>query len=96
MNNFELVTTNKAYAAELKFKSDLIIVIRKILHQRGWDEKESAKVLDTYEDRVNQLTGGKVTLFGSDELINFLSKLGIQLRPDFNHRGEIICNVIKG
>jgi predicted XRE-type DNA-binding protein len=92
-NIFETVTDSKEEAADLQFRADLILTLRGIFHQKGWNNSEIASALAVPQSRVSELLRGKVHLFSADRLIGFLAKLDIRLKPAFSEEHKVICDV---
>ena len=82
-NIFEAITDDAAEAADMEFRADMLLVIRKIIEQKGWTQKEAAAALDVAQPRVSELLRGKLDLFSADKLISFLAKLGYRIKPQF-------------
>lgn len=82
-NIFEAITDDAAEAADMEFRADMILVIRKIIEQKEWTQKEAASALGVAQPRVSELLRGKVDLFSADKLISFLAKLGFRIKPQF-------------
>lgn len=82
-NIFESITDDKALAAELEFRADLMLVLREFFDAKRWNPTEIAGVLDIPQPRVSELVRGKVSKVSSDKLIGYLAKLGIRLKPTF-------------
>jgi len=82
-NIFEAISADTAEAADMEFRADLLLVIRQIIEQRGWSQKEAAGALDVAQPRVSELLGGKLSLFSADKLISLLAKLGYRIKPQY-------------
>lgn len=97
-NIFDAITEDKAEAADLKFRSDLMLVMRQIFDDRGWSQADIMAALDIPQPRVSELARGKVDKFSSDKLIGYLAKLGFQFRPTYQsakgrHVSTVKCAV---
>ncbi len=82
-NIFDAITEDKAEAADLKFRSDLMLVMRQIFEDRGLSQADIMDVLGIPQPRVSELVRGKVDKFSSDKLIGYLAKLGFQFKPTY-------------
>ncbi len=80
-NVFDVVTIDKMEASELKIRSDLIIILRDILDDRGWKRKEAAEYLGLTPARISDLKNGKIEKFSVDFLVNCLC----QIIPGFKY-----------
>lgn len=93
-NIFDAITDDKAEAADLKFRSDLMLVMRQIFEDREWSQADIMAVLDIPQPRVSELARGKVDKFSSDKLIGYLAKLGFQFKPTYQsskgHRASTV------
>ncbi|MBT5106868.1 MAG: XRE family transcriptional regulator [Porticoccaceae bacterium] len=83
-NIFDAITEDANEAADLKFRSDLLIVIRGIFEARGWKQADIVQALDISQPRASELTRGLVDKYSSDKLISFLAKLGYRFSPGFS------------
>lgn len=89
---FDLLENPKK-AADLQFRSDLIIVLEKVFEKNDWSQKEIAKALEISQPRASELINGKIHLFSSEKLLGFLAKLNIRFRPYMNENGKIEIRV---
>jgi predicted XRE-type DNA-binding protein len=92
-NIFESITDDASIAADLQFRSDLIMTLIDLIERKGWKQVEIAKVLDIPQPRVSELLRGKISLFSSDRLIGYLAMLGVRLRLSVNKDHQVICEV---
>lgn len=83
-NIFDAISEDTNEAADLKFRSDLLIVLRGIFEARGWKQAEIMQALDISQPRASELTRGLVDKFSSDKLISLLAQLGYRLSPGFS------------
>ncbi len=86
-NIFESITTDDALAADLQFRSDLIMTLIDLIEAKGWKQAETAEILGIPQPRVSELMRGKISLFSSDRLIGYLARLGYRLRPSSTATG---------
>ncbi|WP_331375564.1 helix-turn-helix domain-containing protein [Sinorhizobium chiapasense] len=93
---FDAIADDPAEAADLQFRADLMITLRKIFEDRGWRQAEIAAALDVPQPRVSELMRGKIDLFSADKLIGLLAKVNVRLRPSYaadDHR--VTCEVVQ-
>ncbi|TBG52592.1 helix-turn-helix domain-containing protein [Rhizobium leguminosarum] len=91
-NVFESIVDNKDEAADLSFRADLLSALVDLLEDRGWKQAQIAEALEIAQPRVSELIRGKVHLFSADRLIGYLGRLGVRLKPSFEHH-KIVCDV---
>lgn len=82
-NIFDAITEDKAEAADLKFRADLMLVMRQIFEDKKWTQADIMAALDIPQPRVSELARGKVDKFSADKLIGYLAKLGFQFKPSY-------------
>lgn len=98
-NIFDAIIDDKAEAADLQFRADLMLVIRDIVEARKLKPVGIAEALGIKQPRVSELMNGKVDKFSSDKLIGFLSKLGFRFKPIYvatkGSKSPVQCQVSK-
>lgn len=94
-NIFDVVAENSAEAADLQFRADLMLTLRKLLEERKLRQAEIAEALGVSQPRVSELMRGKIDLFSADKLIGFLARLDVRLRPSVDASGRVICEVVQ-
>ncbi|NKB83891.1 helix-turn-helix domain-containing protein [Brucella grignonensis] len=92
-NIFESITEDASLAADLQFRSDLLMTLIDLFDDKGWKQTQIAEALDIPQPRVSELLRGKINLFSSDRLIGYLAKLGYRLRPLMTADHKVICEV---
>ncbi|MCJ8339062.1 MAG: helix-turn-helix domain-containing protein [Pseudomonadales bacterium] len=75
-NVWESSTKSSAEAKSLELKAQLMIVLREIIHNNGWNQAKAAEVLGITQPRVSYLTNGQVSKFSMDKLYEFLTICG--------------------
>jgi predicted XRE-type DNA-binding protein len=85
-NIFDVVTDNKAEASELQTRSDLMIVLRDIINDSEWQQKETAKQLGLTQPRVSDLINGKIEKFSIDLLMTCLYRIGFRFKPQYKNK----------
>jgi predicted XRE-type DNA-binding protein len=78
-NIFDAIADDPSEAADLKFRSDLMLFIRERV--RGRSQKQIAEALGVAQPRVSELMSGKIQLFSADKLIGILAQLGVRFTP---------------
>lgn len=94
-NIFDVMTDSPAEAADLQFRADLMLTLRKLLEERKLRQAEIAEALGVSQPRVSELMRGKIDLFSADKLIGFLARLDVRLRPSVDASGRVICEVVQ-
>ena len=72
------VTEISEVASKYTLKTDLIIMIRNLIEQKGWTEQESAEILEVTQTNILDLVNGKIDEFTLDMLFYMLDKLGFK------------------
>jgi predicted XRE-type DNA-binding protein len=67
-------------AEHLLIRADLLLQLQKAVAARRLTQAAVAKVLRITQPRVSDLLRGRLHLFSSDTLIDFLARLGIRVR----------------
>ena len=79
-NVFEDVGFSAREAGHLKVKADLLIGLQEAIARRRLRQSEVARILRITQPRVSNLLSGRLDLFSTDALIDFLARLGIGVR----------------
>lgn len=69
----------EAEAVNLMARAELMMMIEKIIKERGLTQTEAAKVLAVAQPRLSDLYKGKIERFTIDMLMKWLAKLGKQV-----------------
>ena len=80
-NIFDAITDDKTVASELQTRSDLMIVLRDIIDDKCWQQKQAAEQLGLTQPRVSDLKNGKIEKFSIDLLISCLYRVGFRFKP---------------
>ena len=67
-------------ADHLLIRADLLIEIQKLVAARHLTQTQLAKLLHVSQPRVSDLLRGQLHLFSIETLIDFLGRLGVQVR----------------
>lgn len=65
-------------ATRLQLRAQMMLVIRQIIHEKGWDSKEASEHLEISQPRVSYLLNGQVTKFSMEKLLELLYKIGFR------------------
>ena len=82
-NIFDAIEENPAEAADLEFRSDLLIVMRGIFESRDWRQADIMEALAIPQSRASELCNGKIDKFSSDKLLGYLAALGVRFKPNY-------------
>ncbi len=85
MKSFES-THGKNGAPEMIARAKLMIIIRDMIDDHEWSQKQAAEKLGVTQARISKLKGGKINDFSLDMLFSFLGKLGYSLEPTYNRK----------
>jgi predicted XRE-type DNA-binding protein len=78
-NVWEVLGESREDAANLHPRAELMLAIKNHIKASGWTQKEAAKRLGVKQPRISELFNGKIDLFSIDQLVNFLSRLGLRV-----------------
>lgn len=94
-NIFDVMADSPGEAADLQFRADLMLTLRKLLEERKLRQAEIAEALGVSQPRVSELMRGKIDLFSADKLIGLLARLDVRLRPSVDASGRVVCEVVQ-
>lgn len=80
---FELFANDADELSNLKLKANMMIAIRDLIEDKGWNQLDAASNLGVRQPRISNLKNGKVDKFSVDMLMEILVKLGF--RFEFNY-----------
>jgi predicted XRE-type DNA-binding protein len=80
-NIFDAITDDPVEAADLKFRADLMLVLREYFRAQNATQVAVSQRLGVPQPRVSELLNGKIDKFSADKLIGFAAKLGIRFYP---------------
>lgn len=80
-NIFDAITSNQNEAADLAFRTNMMIAMRQFFQDKHWNQAHVAAKLGIPQPRVSELMTGKINLVSSDKLIGYWAKLGFQFKP---------------
>ena len=88
-------TETPEVASKSVLKVDLTIMIRDIIEQQDWTQKEAAERLGVSQPRISDLVNGKIDKFTLDQLFSMLDKLGFRAKFTFGNLEEASINIQK-
>ncbi|MCD9098069.1 XRE family transcriptional regulator [Luteimonas fraxinea] len=80
---FDAIADSPEEAADLKFRSSLMLSLRGFFEAHEMGQKQIGELLGEPQSRVSELMTGKITKFSSDKLIRFMKLAGYELKPKF-------------
>lgn len=89
------VTETSEVASKSVLKADLTILIRDIIEQQDWTQKEAAKRLGVSQPRISDVVNGKIDKFTLDMLFSMLDKLGFKAKFTFGSLEEASIKIEK-
>ena len=98
-NIFDSFEEDPIESADLRFRSDLMVVLRKLIEARDWKQAEVMQHLDIAQPRASELMRGKIDKVSSEKLIGYLAILGFRFKPTYHappkrsNRSPIQCEV---
>ena len=81
-NVFEDLGFAAEEAANLKVRADLLLDLRRYIHERGWTQAEAATFLGETQPRISNLLKGEISRFSIDKLINLLARAGLEVQVE--------------
>ena len=91
---FHATETTKI-ASKSVLKADLTIMIRDIIEQQGWTQKEAAEKLGVTQPRISDVVNGKIDKFTLDILFSMLDELGFRAEFTFGNIEEASIKIQK-
>lgn len=76
-NVFRDLGFDEAEAEHLRIRSTLMIAVRKVIEDRGLNQKDAAKLFGVTQPRISNLVRGRIDLFSIDTLVDMLARAGI-------------------
>jgi predicted XRE-type DNA-binding protein len=67
-------------AANLTLRSQLMLVVKDAIKDRGWTQQRAAKELDVHQPRISDLMKGRLSEFSLDALVCLVQKLGYEIK----------------
>jgi predicted XRE-type DNA-binding protein len=84
-NIFEDLGFEKAEAANLKIRADLMLTLKKYIQSQGWTQKQAAKFFGETQPRISNLMNGDIDRFSIDKLIEMLARAGMEVKIEISY-----------
>jgi predicted XRE-type DNA-binding protein len=81
-NVFEDLGFEAEEAVNLKVRADLMLDLRRYIHERGWTQAEAATFFGETQPRISNLLKGEISRFSIDKLINLLARAGLEVQVE--------------
>lgn len=78
-NIFKDLGFTDAEAEDLRYRSELLLFIRKICDKEGFSRRDLEKLLDVPQPRVSELMTGKIDRISADKMFSYIQKLGYKV-----------------
>ncbi len=88
-------TETPKIASKSVLKADMTIMIRDIIEQQGWTQKEAAEKLGVTQPRISDVVNGKIDKFTLDILFSMLDELGFRAEFTFGNMEEASIKIQK-
>ena len=85
-NVFKDLGFDENESVELKFKADLYVLLKKTLEKQSLTSRQLEKLWDVPQPRVSEVVTGKLDKVSIARLLNFLSALGVSVKPTLNRK----------
>jgi len=72
-------------AENMKVRAELIMEIRRLMGENGWNQTEAAAQLGVSRTRLNDILRGRLEKVTIDRLVIMLATAGRQVRVTVNH-----------
>jgi predicted XRE-type DNA-binding protein len=93
-NPYASSSSSAADASDKHIRAQLMVIVRKMIHERGLNQTKAAALLGTSQARISEIINGKLDNHSIDRLFSMLHILGW----DFNFAyddGEVKANAEK-
>ena len=80
---FEDLGFEKAEAANMQMRADLIIELERFIRKEKMSQRKAAEFFGVYQPRINDLLNGRIEKFSVDMLLNMLQATGKRVRIKF-------------
>lgn len=94
-NIFDSIIDDPIEAADLKFRSSMMMALTSLIEARGLKQKDVAKIIKVPQPRVSELMRGKISKVSSDKLIYYAKCFGFEFRPVFEGGAIVIKGIEK-
>lgn len=75
-NVWESSSKTSSEAKFLKLHTQMVLVLRQIIHEYDWSQKEAVARLNISQSRVSYIINGQVSKFNVEKLLGLLSRVG--------------------
>lgn len=82
-NVFKDIGFGDAEAANLLARAELMLKIRDIIEEKGWSQREAARILAVSQPRIAEIMSFNTKYFSVDLLLKYLARLGTQVTFKF-------------
>lgn len=72
-------------AENMKVRAELIVEIRRLMEEKGWNQTEAAAQLDISRTRLNDILRGRLEKVTIDRLVTMLAAAGRHVRVSVDH-----------
>lgn len=83
-NPYVSSSTSVNEASDKHIRAQLMVVIRKMIQERGLSQKKAAELLETTQPRVSEIINGKLDNHTIDRLFSMLNILGWDIKFGYN------------
>lgn len=95
-NVFEDVGFNKIEAKNLKFRSHLMNILIRHIHNEKLTQKEAAKQLGVSQPRISNLLHGKIDLFSVGMLLDMMERAGFPIYKKIQADASLLLKQYRG
>lgn len=89
-NVFEAFTDDPVQFNMQSLKTKLLMVVIKLIRQKGWTQSTAAQELQVSQPRMSNLFKGQLSKFSIDTLLEMLVRLGYKLDADFDPTNDSV------
>lgn len=75
-------------ANDKHIRAQLMVIIRKMVHERGLSQKKAAELLGTTQPRISEIINGRLDNHTIDRLFSMLNTLGWDFK--FGYNGGVV------
>ncbi|MGE3874565.1 MAG: helix-turn-helix domain-containing protein [Parvibaculaceae bacterium] len=91
---WDAIEDDPVVARAMERRSNLLLQVRKKIAEAKYSQAEAARILKISRPRVSDLQRGKINLFSLETLMEFLDRLGqevrIEIRPARKRKSETV------
>jgi predicted XRE-type DNA-binding protein len=71
---------SRVEAENFRVRSELIVLLTKLIERQGLSQAAAARVLGVSQPRVSDLVRGRIDHFSIETLVNMLARAGVRVR----------------